>query len=63
MMSLAEALLWLVYGAMIADAALLAGGTTGVVMATAILLRLAAVGSVSNIIRMNRNTRVKVAQN
>jgi uncharacterized protein with PQ loop repeat len=62
-MSLLEALLWLAYGAMIADAALLAGGATGVVMATAILTRLAAVGSPSNIIRMNFDTRVKVARN
>ena len=61
--SLVEALLWLAYGAMIADAALLAGGATGVLMATAILTRLAAVGSPSNIISMGSDTRVKVARN
>lgn len=61
--SLVEAVLWLAYGAMIADIALLAGGTAGVVMATAILSRLAAVGSVSDIIRVNPDTRVKVARN
>ncbi len=61
--SLVEAVLWLVYGAMISDVALLAGGTAGVVMATAILSRLAAVGSVSDLIRVDRVTRVKVARN
>ncbi len=62
-MSLLEAVLWLVYGAMISDIALLAGGTAGVVMATAILSRLAAVGSVSDLIRVDLVTRVKVARN
>jgi uncharacterized protein with PQ loop repeat len=61
--SLAEAVLWLAYGAMISDIALLAGGTAGVVMATAMLSRLAAVGSVSTLIRVDLVTRVKVARN
>ena len=61
--SLVEALLWLAYGAMIADLALLAGGTTGAVMAVAILSRLAAVGSVSDLISMGFVKRVKVARN
>ncbi len=63
LISWVEAVLWLAYGAMIADLALLAGGTAGVVMATAILSRLAAVGSVSDLIRVDRVTRVKVARN
>jgi len=63
MISLAEALLWLAYGAIIADAALLAGGTVGTVMAAAILMRLVAVGSVSALISMAFVTRVKVARN
>jgi uncharacterized protein with PQ loop repeat len=61
--SLVEAVLWLAYGAMISDIALLAGGTAGVVMATAMLSRLAAVGSVSTLIRVDLVTRVKVARN
>jgi len=61
--SLVEALLWLAYGAMIADLALLAGGTVGTVMASAILFRLVAVGSVPNLIRVHSVTRVKVARN
>ena len=63
LLSLGEGLLWLAYGAMIADLALLAGGTAGIAMSGAILLRLAAVGSVSDIIRVDRVTRVKVARN
>lgn len=39
-----EALLWLVYGAAVGDAALLAGGTSGVAMASVILGRLAVTG-------------------
>jgi uncharacterized protein with PQ loop repeat len=62
-LSFAEGLLWLAYGAMITDVALLAGGTTGIAMSGAILLRLAAVGSVSDLIRLDRVTRVKVARN
>ncbi len=63
LLSFAEAGLWLVYGAIIADLALIAGGITGVAMAGAILLRLAAVGSVSDLIRVGAVTRVKVARN
>ncbi len=63
LLSFSEALLWLVYGAMIADLALLAGGTTGIAMSGAILLRLAAVGSVPDLIRVAVVTRVKVARN
>ena len=63
MLSLAEGLLWLAYGAMITDLALLAGGATGVVMSGALLMRLAAVGSVSDLIRVGLVTRVKVARN
>ncbi|MFT4867072.1 MAG: hypothetical protein ACI9CV_001631 [Ilumatobacter sp.] len=43
-MSFVEALLWLVYGLAVADAALIAGGAAGIVMAGAILLRLALTG-------------------
>lgn len=43
-MSFAEALLWLVYGLSVADAALIAGGAAGIVMAGAILLRLTLTG-------------------
>lgn len=42
--SFIEAALWLVYGLAVADAALIAGGATGIVMAGAILLRLALTG-------------------
>lgn len=63
LLSFIEGVLWLTYGAMISDLALLAGGTTGILMAGAILTRLAAVGSVSDLIRVGRVTRVKVARN
>ena len=63
MLSFVEGLLWLAYGAMITDMALLAGGATGIAMSGAILLRLAAVGSVSDLIRVGGVTRVKVARN
>ena len=62
-LSFAEGLLWLVYGVGIADVALLVGGMAGVVMAGAILARLVAVGSVSEVIRVGAVTRVKVARN
>jgi uncharacterized protein with PQ loop repeat len=62
-MSFVEGLLWLAYGAMISDLALLAGGAMGVVMSGALLLRLAAVGSVADLIRVVTVTRVKVARN
>lgn len=42
--SVVEAVLWLFYGALIGDAALLAGGATGTVMAGAIIGRLALTG-------------------
>ena len=61
--SFVEALLWLAYGALLADAALVAGGVTGTVMAGAILLRLAAVGSAARLIRVDDATRVNVARN
>ncbi len=60
--SFSEALLWLAYGGLVADLALLAGGATGVVMAGAILTRLAAVGSVHDFTRVGLVTRVKVAR-
>ena len=63
MLSFVEGLLWLAYGAMITDIALFAGGATGIAMSGAILLRLAAVGSVSDLIRVVGVTRVKVARN
>jgi uncharacterized protein with PQ loop repeat len=63
MLSFVEGLLWLAYGAMITDLALLAGGATGVAMAGAILLRLVAVGSVPDLIRVDEVTRVKVSRN
>ena len=43
-LALAEAALWLVYGAHVADPALLVGGSAGVVLATLILTRLAVTG-------------------
>jgi uncharacterized protein with PQ loop repeat len=43
-LSFVEGVLWLIYGAVIADAALVAGGVVGVVLAGAILLRLAVTG-------------------
>jgi hypothetical protein len=43
-MSFVEAFLWLIYGLSVADAALIAGGAAGIVMAGAILLRLALTG-------------------
>jgi uncharacterized protein with PQ loop repeat len=63
MLSFVEGLLWLTYGAMITDLALLAGGATGIMLSGAILLRLAAVCSVPDLIRVDRVTRVKVARN
>jgi uncharacterized protein with PQ loop repeat len=63
MLSLVEGVLWLAYGAMITDLALLAGGATGVVMSGALLMRLAAVGSAADLIRVASVTRVKVARN
>ena len=49
--------------ASIADVALITGGIVGVAMAGAILMRLTAVGSVSDLIRVGSVTRVKVARN
>lgn len=43
-LSFAEAVLWLIYGAVIADVALVAGGVVGVVLAGAILVRLSTTG-------------------
>ena len=62
-LSFVEGLLWLAYGAMITDLALLAAGATGIMLSGAILLRLAAVCSVSDLIRVDWVTRVKVARN
>lgn len=44
MLSLVEAVLWLVYGLAVLDGALIAGGVTGTVMSSAILVRLVATG-------------------
>jgi uncharacterized protein with PQ loop repeat len=56
LISFVEALLWLIYGALINDAALFAGGATGVVMAGVIIARLASTGHQPFAVRLTIRT-------